>query len=671
MKQEFKELELELLKYQQILVNLEDLIIDLNSNQYEYSLNNIKTEIDNQSFLLKKKTFEIAVVGEDKSTSSSLLNAWLGYNLCSIYTTTQIRFCLNQDEQKYFIEYYTVDEYAKNDNHEINSYLNQDLQIVYFQDFQHVKSQLTAIISNPSHALAIKNIQIYLFKLNINENMIITDVPNYDSSKLNKITESDVILYVKRFTKPSLNDEYEIDYLLKFKDKLIILFTGSVINNTLTNDTKNIDSWRILSITEFNLYSDFKQLEETIQKSISNSKLIIALQFSVSIKNKLKDLSTKIFCAIKHVFYIDKNSKLENLLTDKEMDKIYTHWWCQKWFEIEQEFQDFYQNSIRPKQEETELKQLFDRLVDSKFNRIETIKKERQEKIYNSLISEDGVHNPNLANLTIRNELTINFYNCLDCITDELNNFLWIKFDKMIDFIRKSLWQIPEIKQEIIGKEGINIELFKKGFEVLINNLARPAINIFIKSPRAKINRFKMIQEYQLELLALNTFLINGKLYERGLISFLANGKLGDFKIEIIEDNKKDQNPFGDDDDEVEDQFNDLTFSQNSENLMEIQNEIEQDINEFLKCMKNSIFYGSRIQRFYFSELDKFKNRFIDLEKLKGRWRYYFEIYIKKKDTQIMIPGPKLANELRQREKILININEITKICSSLGIQYY
>ena len=40
-----------------------------------------------------------------------------------------------------------------------------------------------------------------------------------------------------------------------------------------------------------------------------------------------------------------------------------------------------------------------------------------------------------------------------------------------------------------------------------------------------------MIQEYQSELLALNTFLINGKLYERGLISFLANGKLGDFEI--------------------------------------------------------------------------------------------------------------------------------------------
>jgi len=664
MKQELHELELELQKYQQILVNLEDLIINLNSNQYEYSLNNIKTEIDNQSFLLKKKTFGIAVVSEDKSTTSSLLNAWLGYNLCSIYTTTQIKFCLNQDEQKYLIEYYTVDEYAKNDNHEINSYLNQDLQIVYFQDFQHVKSQLTAIISNPSHALAIKNIQIYLFKLNINENMIITDVPNYDSSKLNRITESDVILYVKRFTKPSLNDE--IDYLLKFKDKLIILLTGSVINNILTNDTKNVDSWRILSITELNFHSDFKQLEETIQKSISNSKLIIALQFSASIKNKLKDLSTKIFCAIKNVFHIDKNSKLENILPDKEMDKIYKHWWCQKWFEIEQGFQDFYQDSIRPKQEEKELKQLYDKLVDSKFYKIETIKKERQEKIYNSLISEDGVHNPNLANLTIRNELAINFYNCLDYITDELNNFLWIKFDKMIDFIRKSLWQIPEIKQEIIGKEDINIELFKKGFEVLINNLARPAINIFIKSPRSKISRFKMIQEYQLELLALNTFSINGKLYERGLISFLANGKLGDFKIEIIKCNKKDQNPFGDDDD----QFNDLTFSQNSENLTEIQNEIEQDINEFLNCMKNSIFYGSRIQRFYFSELDKFKNRFIDLEKLKGRWRYYFEIYMKKKDTQIMIPGPKLANELRQREKILIYINEITKICSSLGIQY-
>lgn len=301
---------------------------------------------------------------------------------------------------------------------------------------------------------------------------------------------------------------------------------------------------------------------------------------------------------------------------------------------------------------------------------------------------------------------------------------------------RKNLWQIPEIKEEIIGKDA-NIEtlLFKKSFEVLIQSLARPAINIFIKNPRTKIVRIRMMEEYQMELLTLNKFIINGQLCERGIIQFLANGQLGDFDINVkktnilidvptekIESENEDllselklkpvsrktwskkgfrqstrNNPFKENADTsknlenkedhsklngvvqidyheykrvriADSQFSQLKFSENPEHLSEVQQEIEEDINEFLNCMKNSIFYGSRIQRFYSSELDKFKRKFIELEKDKGRWRHYFELYVGKNDSRVVIPAPKMADELRERESILNRIKEITSIYSSLGI---
>ena len=36
--------------------------------------------------------------------------------------------------------------------------------------------------------------------------------------------------------------------------------------------------------------------------------------------------------------------------------------------------------------------------------------------------------------------------------------------------------------------------------------------------------------------------------------------------------------------------------------------------------MKNSVFYGSGIQRFYNQELDKYRRKFIELEEDKHRW---------------------------------------------------
>ena len=70
------------------------------------------------------------------------------------------------------------------------------------------------------------------------------------------------------------------------------------------------------------------------------------------------------------------------------------------------------------------------------FNKIEATKRERQEKIYKKCAGNDGVTDPNLGNTTIRAELAQDFINNLDNITNELNKFLWIKIDKMIEWIR-------------------------------------------------------------------------------------------------------------------------------------------------------------------------------------------------------------------------------------------
>lgn len=512
--EKLNELESELLKYQEVLMHLE--CLDENAKSYEHNINELKSDLDDQLMRLKKKTFEIAVVGPEKAGKSSLLNAWIGFQLCPTeekrctYTTTEIRSCQSLKEQKFEIEYFTSSEYENSDfkkslsekeikeidaySKEINTYLNKDLVSVNFEQFEGVKDNLNSAICHPGHALAVKKICIWTPKLNVDENVVFFDVPGYDSAitlhkdqTKAKIAAADAVLYVKRFIKPTLN-ECEQDVLqicdstnkyIKAKDKLIVALTGcdqagsTQKYNKLVNDNQKIwtengiEPWRIVPVcalaelestsAEANRAryllkennggdSGFGRLKEATKKCVSDARLGLAVDRCASIPNKLKDISTKIFGRIKDVYNIDENTKLKKSLKSDEMDKIYKEWWSEKWKEIEEEFHTFYQNSIRPKvdpdapnflsKEDLDFKQLYDGTVIKTFNKIEATKRERQEKIYKKCAGNDGVTDPNLGNTTIRAELAQDFINNLDNITNELNKFLWIKIDKMIEWIR-------------------------------------------------------------------------------------------------------------------------------------------------------------------------------------------------------------------------------------------
>jgi hypothetical protein len=92
---------------------------------------------------------------------------------------------------------------------------------------------------------------------------------------------------------------------------------------------------------------------------------------------------------------------------------------------------------------------------------------------------------------------------------------------------------MPEIRREMIGSDDLEEALMKKAFDSLIQRLARPATDIFLSYPRTKINRLKVLREYQMELMILDNFVEHGKMNSRGIIPFIANGKLGKFQFDL------------------------------------------------------------------------------------------------------------------------------------------
>jgi predicted GTPase len=81
-------------------------------NKLKEELKALKLDLEDQRKKLIKDDYEIAVVGREKAGKSSLLNAWLKFDLlptankCCTYTSIEIRSCSRINEQKYRIEYF-------------------------------------------------------------------------------------------------------------------------------------------------------------------------------------------------------------------------------------------------------------------------------------------------------------------------------------------------------------------------------------------------------------------------------------------------------------------------------------------------------------------------------------------------------------------------------------
>lgn len=274
--------------------------VELDQMKLQDNLNIMKIDLDDQIKRAKKKEFEIAVIGREKAGKSSLINAWIGFELlpsdrnrCT-YTTTEIRSCVHENEQRYIIEYFTNEEFTKNTDlseksfensnylndlrekeaeeikkysDEISKYLNRPIEIKEFSNFDQVKMQLNSAISHPGHARAVKRICIYTTNLSNKENVVLFDVPGYDSPitlhknlTKEKIASVDAILLTKQFCSPDLVDcEIEIlkisdlnNPFIKAKDKIIVALTNCDLANSsreyqeLINS--NLKAWKVHSL---------------------------------------------------------------------------------------------------------------------------------------------------------------------------------------------------------------------------------------------------------------------------------------------------------------------------------------------------------------------------------------------------------------------------------------
>ncbi len=374
----------------------------------------IKNDLQDQQKRLKKDVYEIAVVGREKSGKSTLLNAWMNFDLlptnrkrCT-YTTTEIRSCSLPSEQKYCIEYLTNDEFDIKLNktreekrnfsgkitidllqqelheidllfEEINTFLGRSNVDKHFNSFNEVRDELNSAISNPGQARAIKKVCIWTQLLNSDDNIVLYDLPGYDSpitihkeQTKEKLASVDAILFAKQINSIDLVDS-ETDILkindssnpfTKSKDKIIVVLTNCDAVNSKNDyielmdkhkktwELSGVDPSRIISvcsIIESGLLSEeienvknklqlleieesignVTQLKYVVKMCVEESKNKLVKDRCHDLKIKIKDFASQLCRLINNVFNIDSKN---DLTEPSNESSIFHEWWKHVFF---------------------------------------------------------------------------------------------------------------------------------------------------------------------------------------------------------------------------------------------------------------------------------------------------------------------------------------------------
>ena len=159
---------------------------------------------------------------------------------------------------------------------------------------------------------------------------------------------------------------------------------------------------------------------------------------------------------------------------------------------MKKSFQKFFIDEICPKsdvdmptfqsKEDKDFKATFQQIIQNSFNEIESLKKDRQKAVYIAQMSNQQMVDQMEGNIAIRKEVSREAIDKLNEITMSLNQILWKKYDEIIDWVRSNMWNMTEIRKEMIGENEQGEKFIMQScFDALIQRLARPATEIFLR----------------------------------------------------------------------------------------------------------------------------------------------------------------------------------------------
>ena len=580
------------------------------------------------------------------------------------------------------------------------------------------------VLMDRSHPRAIKRLQLKTTRLSGTKGIVFHDVPGFNSPVTKhreeaekRMQECDAIIFAKKMDNFNL-DLSETAVLsiadadhIKLEQKIFVVTTqsdkagdrgqydkwlrdnqnewGKVPKQrivpvcaiahlaelgTCTEETRRLGLLAANKLADFGIDDGITSLKKAVDDYIGVERTVVLQARCDALVKKVKEQTQEVVELLNPI-YIES---LDNTDEEDIYGVDFGKWWGSEWKEISQDFENWYQKTIeiRPGTDDvageheklTELRRAYNEQVKNLFADLESAKPETMRMIYKG--DTHLVPIPAHGNKAIRDRLYPEILQVLEQqLPKQLTGSLKAITDEIVSQAKERLFKIDDVERILLDNPVKLEQQIQYGFETLFLRFGRVAVDTFIALPLH--DRPRLLQEYEPEIRTLEAFYGGSDKETKGnLTDYLRIGlwiikevsTLGVVPpivgagIKIAE---KKWDPF---DNKTSENLLAGSEANAPKNFAEVEKEIKDDLMALQDYLQNSVFNAAGFITYSKQELQRIRERFIDLEESDRRWGEVVRREAKRHNPGVPFKIDNRIQDFRLRREIALELKETKDI---------
>ena len=446
------------------------------------------------------------------------------------------------------------------------------------------------------------------------------------------------------------------------------LGTGSV-------ETNKYGRQSIDNLDKLNIDDGIERLKQAVNYYIDHERVGVLNKRCDKLVNAVKQQAQQIFNQLDPIYNqaIDNNTDEEDLFGED-----FGKWWGNEWLKIKQEFQNWYQNTIEIRTgtddiagehaKLTELRHAYNEQVTNLFSNLEQAQLASMEATYKEATHLVPV--PAHGNKAIRDKLYLEIQQVLqEKLPKQLTGSLKAITDEIVSQAKVRLFKIDDVERILLDNPVKLEQQIQYGFKTLFLRFGRVAVNTFIALPLH--DRPRLLQEYEPEIHTLEAFYGGSDKDTKGnLTDYLriglwiikeasAMGVVPPIVGAGIKIAEKKWDPF---DDKTSENLLAGSEANEPKNFTEVVKEIKGDLMALQDYLQNSVFNAAGFITYSKQELQRIRERFIDLEEQDRRWGEVVRREAKRHNPEVPFKIDNRIQDFRLRREIALELKETKDI---------
>lgn len=368
-------------------------------------------------------------------------------------------------------------------------------------------------------------------------------------------------------------------------------------------------------------------------------------------------------------------------------DRAFNGWWSAQWSRIVGDFtHHFQQNVLAPVGSRAKTKDPFetrapgaeakdkpglgafratyDSLLTKKFSTLPTRSLPSMERLYNSKgLGPDGIVLPERGHIEVRKQLAREVRDAVEDCARELALTLAEIAGQLAGKATELLWGVPEVRNSLLGASPDHAR-FEHGLSTLFLRFARPAVSLFVETPRLSKGREELVGRHGREIVLLKDFYDGADQKRRQLEGFLTVGEwivlgaaavggapAGAAKVAAVAGVAA-INHF----DESRKHWADPA------NFEQVRRQVEDDLAALEGYLRDSVFEAAAFSSYCQQELDRLKDRFLRAEEESREWQAVVRAALRRGHPGVVSAYGKVHQEREYRRGIVVALGELKTV---------